>query len=54
MGLYIAREVAKSHSGRIDVISTAEDGTSFTIRLPRDAASKVAQPVLDAEHIDKM
>ncbi len=54
MGLYIAREVAKSHGGRIDVISTAEDGTTFTIRLPREAAPKVGQPILDAEHIDKM
>jgi signal transduction histidine kinase len=54
MGLYIAREVAKSHGGRIDVSSTAEHGTSFTIRLPRLAAPKVGQPILDAEHIDKM
>lgn len=48
MGLYIAREVAKSHGGRIDAISTAENGTSFTIRLPRRAAPRVGQPVLDA------
>jgi len=54
MGLYIAREVAKSHNGQIDVNSTAEDGTSFTIRLPRQAAPRVGQPILDAEHIEKM
>ncbi|MBA3312287.1 MAG: sensor histidine kinase [Planctomycetaceae bacterium] len=54
MGLYIAREVAKSHNGRIDVISTVEDGTSFTIRLPRQAAPRVGQPILDAEHIETM
>jgi signal transduction histidine kinase len=54
MGLYIAREVAKSHGGRIDVISTVEDGTSFTIRLPRQAAPRVGQPILDAEHIETM
>ncbi|BBO33389.1 sensor histidine kinase [Lacipirellula parvula] len=54
MGLYIAREVAKSHSGRIDVTSTAEDGTAFTIRLPRDSAPRHGQPILDAEHIDRM
>lgn len=54
MGLYIAREVAKSHGGRIDVISTAEEGTSFTIRLPRQAVPKVGQPILDVEHIQKM
>jgi signal transduction histidine kinase len=45
MGLYIAREVAQSHKGRIDVISTAEGGTTFTIRLPREAAPKIGQPI---------
>lgn len=54
MGLYIAREVAKSHNGRIDVTSTAKEGTSFTIRLPREAAPRIGQPILDAQHIDKM
>ncbi|OAI54422.1 hypothetical protein AYO47_02940 [Planctomyces sp. SCGC AG-212-M04] len=54
MGLYIAREVAKSHNGRIDVSSTAEHGTSFTIRLPREAAPKAGQPILDAGHIETM
>lgn len=54
MGLYIAREVAKSHDGRIDVTSTVEDGTSFTMRLPREAAPKAGRPILDAERIEKM
>ncbi len=54
MGLYIAREVAKSHGGRISVTSTEEDGTSFIIRLPREAAPRVRQPILDADHIQKM
>lgn len=54
MGLYIAREVAKSHGGRIDVISTVENGTTFKIRLPRVAAPKVGQPILDVKHIERM
>ena len=54
MGLYIAREVAKSHHGRIDVISTQELGTSFTISLPREFASNAGQPILDAPHINTM
>ena len=54
LGLYIAREVAKSHSGRIDVSSTANEGTSFTIHLPREAAVGNGQPILDAEHIERM
>jgi signal transduction histidine kinase len=35
LGLYIAREVALAHGGDIDVTSSAENGTSFTVRLPR-------------------
>jgi signal transduction histidine kinase len=54
MGLYIAREVAQSHNGRINVTSTANEGTSFIICLPRETAPRVGQPILDAEHIDKM
>ena len=54
MGLYIAREVAKSHRGGIEVVSNAEQGTSFTIRLPREFASKKGQNILDAPHIDTM
>ncbi len=54
MGLYIAREVVKSHGGRIDVTSTKEDGTSFAIRMPRHVAAKAGQPILDADHIRNM
>jgi signal transduction histidine kinase len=35
LGLYIAREVVAAHGGTIDVQSSAEDGTAFTVRLPR-------------------
>jgi signal transduction histidine kinase len=35
LGLYIAREVATAHGGSIDVASSAEAGTVFTVRLPR-------------------
>jgi hypothetical protein len=34
LGLFIAREVARGHDGTIDVVSTQEGGTIFTIRLP--------------------
>jgi signal transduction histidine kinase len=54
MGLYIAREVAKSHGGRIDVASNIESGTSFTVHLPRESAPKVGQSILDADHIKSM
>lgn len=35
LGLYIAREVVFAHGGTIAVNSTAQDGTTFTVRLPR-------------------
>ncbi len=37
LGLFIAREIVTAHGGTIDVASTAETGTVFTVRLPRQA-----------------
>jgi signal transduction histidine kinase len=38
LGLYIAHEIVTSHGGTIDVASSAESGTVFTIRMPRRRA----------------
>jgi signal transduction histidine kinase len=54
LGLYIAREVARSHGGRIDVTSSREAGTAFTVRLPRHPPAKSAQPILDEKHVRTM
>ncbi|HEY9881549.1 MAG TPA: HAMP domain-containing sensor histidine kinase [Leptolyngbyaceae cyanobacterium] len=35
LGLYIVREVVVAHGGTIAVDSTAQEGTKFTVRLPR-------------------
>jgi signal transduction histidine kinase len=35
LGLYIAREIVLAHGGAVDVTSTQEAGTTFTVRLPR-------------------
>jgi signal transduction histidine kinase len=35
LGLFVARENVEAHAGKISVTSTAEDGTSFVVRLPR-------------------
>lgn len=37
LGLYIAREVVVAHGGTIAVTSTAQEGTTFIVRLPRTA-----------------
>ncbi|MGZ8291569.1 MAG: sensor histidine kinase [Telluria sp.] len=39
LGLFIAREITTSHGGTIDVESSVESGTIFTVRLPRIAVS---------------
>lgn len=41
LGLYIVREIVVAHEGSVDVVSTAQEGTTFTVRLPR------AQPAED-------
>ena len=35
LGLFIAREIVLAHGGSIDVTSSRESGTVFTVRLPK-------------------
>lgn len=37
LGLYIAERIVHAHNGRLDVESSEEGGTTFTMRLPRNA-----------------
>jgi sigma-B regulation protein RsbU (phosphoserine phosphatase) len=34
LGLFIVREIARAHHGRVDVLSTADEGTTFSVHLP--------------------
>ena len=43
LGLYIARAIATAHHGAIDVDSTEETGTTFTVRLPLHPSAAVAE-----------
>lgn len=36
LGLYISREIVRGHAGDIDVTSSAEHGTTFRVKLPRN------------------
>jgi signal transduction histidine kinase len=40
LGLYIAQEVVTAHGGTIRVTSTAKEGTTFTVQLPRHRLRK--------------
>jgi len=35
LGLYIVEQIAQAHGGSVHVTSTADDGTTFSVRLPR-------------------
>lgn len=35
IGLFISREIVQAHGGRVDVTSTEEAGTTFTLTMPR-------------------
>lgn len=54
LGLYIARAIAESHGGTINVTSDKETGTAFTMRLPRKFVIESGQPVLDEKHLQTM
>jgi len=37
LGLYIARQIAEAHGGTIDLTSSEDQGTTFTVTLPRES-----------------
>jgi sigma-B regulation protein RsbU (phosphoserine phosphatase) len=40
LGLFIAREIARVHGGSIAATSSESEGTTFSVRLPRDTAAR--------------
>jgi signal transduction histidine kinase len=44
LGLYIVRQIAEAHHGSVEVRSTPEDGTTFTVRLPRSPHPHGSRP----------
>lgn len=47
IGLPLVRGIAESHGGSIDLESTKEFGTAFTISIPRDARPFVDAPTTE-------
>jgi sigma-B regulation protein RsbU (phosphoserine phosphatase) len=37
LGLFIVREIAHAHHGKVDVVSTQDSGTTFRASFPRSA-----------------
>ncbi|WP_375759515.1 ATP-binding protein [Corallococcus exercitus] len=44
LGLYIVKQLVEAHGGTVTVTSTAEAGTTFTVRLPRHVPAAVEVP----------
>jgi len=44
LGLYIAEQIVVAHGGRITVASGSEEGTTFTVRLPRESGGRDSVP----------
>jgi signal transduction histidine kinase len=40
LGLFIAREITHAHGGAIDVSSSEDAGTVFSVRLPRSLSAQ--------------
>jgi PAS domain S-box-containing protein len=43
LGLFIVDQVVRAHGGRLEVTSSHEAGTSFTVRLPRDLHTEASR-----------
>jgi signal transduction histidine kinase len=49
LGLAIAREIVQAHGGRIELDSTVQAGTTFTVRIPALDPSVSTAPVATSE-----
>jgi PAS domain S-box-containing protein len=44
LGLYIVDHVVRAHGGTVEVRSTADDGTTFVVRIPREPPAQAELP----------
>jgi PAS domain S-box-containing protein len=43
LGLYIVNAIVRAHGGTVAVVSTADAGTTFTVRLPREPGARLSR-----------
>ena len=48
LGLFIAERIVAAHGGKIEVHSTAAEGTTFLVALPASAPQPMQSPAVDA------
>ena len=48
LGLFIAERIVAAHGGKIDVRSTAAEGTTFSVALPASLQQPVQSPAVDS------
>ncbi|QRN95027.1 PAS domain S-box protein [Archangium violaceum] len=48
LGLYIVNSIVQAHGGSVDVSSSADEGTTFTVRLPRHVPVRPGAPASGA------
>ena len=48
LGLYIVEQIVRAHDGRIEVRSTAEEGTTFIVHVPRESKLDSASQAVGA------
>ncbi len=54
LGLYIVREIVNAKGGTIAVTSTAQQGTTFTVRIPRQLGLKATRGISEPRSGDEL
>jgi len=50
LGLAICRDLMSAHGGRVEIVSSGPEGTTFRLWLPHHAAAAGAEPAADSTH----